>query len=411
MPGNLKPQLPKKDTFNPQLIERAETVFKQLRETEKSKPETQEIINTLAWELDDNPALADIFLQKITSHKRPFSPWFLLDLNRRIRSKSIQKGIKRTLYLLKQKGIESPPSPDQHSEKEGGILKKIEPFQAVGYLSEFDGLKNQMIALLIPRPAKGQLFLFSLISSEGLESLTALEVSKRGVKNILADLETQSGHAFLEADFGHAVFVLKEAHDRRSKLSNEEEGVYSGITSFLEGKKKVGQSPIIRSLLATEKPIQPLSLDVRLLTRIPEIVYLLPEPKILETYLMAVEEIRTSLLILNEIQKRERLKAVVDRAVQELFPPETRTGLFRYLEEAAYLYYLKGQKEEAEHLFHWASTLDQEKGPSPGKENPFLLWLIETALLTENTNDDLAPEQKEQKTEGGIIIPSWVKGK
>jgi hypothetical protein len=215
----------------------------------------------------------------------------------------------------------------------------------------------------------------------------------------------------LEADFGHTVFVLQEAHDRRSKLSNGEEGVYSGIISFLEGKKMVGLSPIIRSLLATEKPIQPLSLDVRLLTRIPEIVYLLPEPKILETYLKAIEEVRTSLLILNEIQKRERLKAVVDRAVQELFPPETRTGLFRYLEEAAYLYYLKGQKEEAEHLFRWANTLDQEKGSSPGKENPFLLLLMETALLTENPNDDLAPEQKEQKTEGGIIIPSWVKGK
>jgi hypothetical protein len=214
----------------------------------------------------------------------------------------------------------------------------------------------------------------------------------------LADLETQSGHAFLEADFGHTVFVLQEAHGRRSKLSNEEEGVYSGIISFLEGKKMVGQSPIIRSLLATEKPIQPLSLDIRLLTRIPEIVYLLPEPKILKTYLNAVEEVRTSLLILNEIQKRERLKAVVDKAVQELFPPETRTVLFRYL-------------EEAEHLFHWANTLDQEKESPPGKENPFLLWLIETALLTENLDDDLAPEQKEQKTEGGIIIPSWVKGK
>jgi hypothetical protein len=403
--------LPKKDTFKTQLAERAEAVFKQLRETEESKSERMEIINILARELEENPALADIFLRKITTHRGPFSPWFLPYLNRRIRSKSIQKGIKRTLYLLKQKGIEPPPASDQHSEKEGGILKKIEPFQAVGYLSEFDGLKNQMVGLLIPRPAKGQFFIFSLISSEGLESLTDLEVSKKGVKNILADLETQSGHAFLEADFGHTVFVLQEAHDRRSKLSNGEEGVYSGIISFLEGKKVVGLSPIIRSLLATEKPIQPLSLDVRLLTRIPEIVYLLPEPKILETYLKAIEEVRTSLLILNEIQKRERLKAVVDRAVQELFPPETRTGLFRYLEEAAYLYYLKGQKEEAEHLFRWANTLDQEKGSSPGKENPFLLLLMETALLTENPNDDLAPEQKEQKTEGGIIIPSWVKGK
>jgi hypothetical protein len=265
--------------------------------------------------------------------------------------------------------------------------------------------------LLIPKPVKGRLFIFSLIGREGLESLTALEVSKKEVKDIIADLEDRSGHAFLEADFGHTTFVLKEAHDRHSKLNNEEEGVYSGIISFLEGKKIVGQAPAIRSLLASEKPIQSLSLDIRVLTRIPEIVYLLPEPKILETYLTLVEEVRTSLLILNENQKRERLKAVVDRAVEELFPPEIRTGLFRFLEEAAYLHYLKGQKEEAEHLFYWANTLNQEKESRPGKENPLLLWLMETVLLTENPNSNLTPEQKEQKTEGGIIIPSWVKGK
>jgi len=105
MPGNVKSQLPKKDTFKTQLAERAEAVFKQLRETEESKSERMEIINILARELEENPALADIFLRKITTHRGPFSPWFLPYLNRRIRSKSIQKGIKRTLYLLKQKGI------------------------------------------------------------------------------------------------------------------------------------------------------------------------------------------------------------------------------------------------------------------------------------------------------------------
>jgi hypothetical protein len=411
MSGNSKPPWPEKDSPNPQLSEKAEHYLIRLLATKESDAFTLEIIDDLIRELDDNPALAELFLKKITSHKGSFSPWFLLDLNRQTQSKSVQKGIRRTLYLLKQKGIELSPSADTLSKKEGGILKNIESIQTTGFLSEFDGLKNQMVGLLIPKPAKGRLFIFSMIGREGLESLTALEVSKKEVKDIIADLEDRSGHAFLEADFGHTAFILKEAHDRRSKLSKEEEGVYSGIISFLEGRKMVGQSPVIRSLLTAEKPIQSLSVDIHLLTRIPEIVYLLPEPKILETYLRTVEEVRTGLLILNEIQKRERLKAVVDRAVQELFPPETRTGLFRYLEEAAYLHYLKGQREEAEHLFHWANTLDQEKEFRPGKENPLLLWLMETALLTENPNNDLTPEQKEQKTEGGIIIPSWVKGK
>jgi hypothetical protein len=102
---------------------------------------------------------------------------------------------------------------------------------------------------------------------------------------------------------------------------------------------------------------------------------------------------------------------IVDRAVRELFPPQKRASLQRYLEEAAYLYYLKGKREEAENLFYWAVTLDQEKESRPGKENPLLLWLMETAFLVlrESPGENPMSELGEQETEGGIIIPSWVK--
>ncbi|MCJ7833302.1 MAG: hypothetical protein MUQ20_02820, partial [Deltaproteobacteria bacterium] len=125
MSGNLKPPWPEKNSLNPQLLEKAENYLNRLLAAKESDAFTLEIINDLVRELDDNPALAELFLKKITSHKGSFSPWFLLDLNRRTQSKSVQKGIKRTLYLLKQKGIELPPSADTPPQKEGGILKNI----------------------------------------------------------------------------------------------------------------------------------------------------------------------------------------------------------------------------------------------------------------------------------------------
>ncbi|OGP51543.1 MAG: hypothetical protein A2Y79_08510 [Deltaproteobacteria bacterium RBG_13_43_22] len=411
MPKTSKTPGPKIDSSpDPQLLEKAETFLNRLLALDETDGLTREIINNLAQELDENPALADIFLKKTATHKGgPFSPWFLLNLSREVHSKPVQKAIKRTLYRLAQKGIKLPPSSDREPKQEGGILKDIDPVQATGYLSEFDGLRNQMVGLLIPKPAKGQLFIFSLISPQGLENLTVLEVSKREVKDILRELETQSGHAFSQADFGHTTFVLKEAHDRCSKLSEKEEGVYTGIISFLDGKKMLGVSPVIRSLLTAEKPVHLLSLDIHLLTRIPEMIYLLPEPKVLESYIQAVQEVRTGLLILSEVQKKERLMDIVYRAVQESFRPEARGSLLRYLEEAAYCYYLKGRREEAENLFYWAGTLNQKIEPWSGKENPLLLWLMETVLLMESPDENLTSGQEEQKTEGGIIIPSWVK--
>ncbi len=391
------------------LLEKTETDVNRLLTGKESDPEALEIINNLARVLDENPAMAEILLKKIMMLPGSFSPWFLPDLNQRVQSKPVKKGIKRILYLLKQKGIEVPASTDPQPKHEMGILKNIEPVQARGYLSEFDGLKNQMVGLLIPKPTKGRLFVFALIGSEGLESLQALEVSKREVKDILADLEAQAGHAFFPADFSHTAFILREAHERHSNLPKEEEGVYAGILSFLEGQKMIGQTPIIRSLLTPEKHNRTFSLDRQILITIPEIIYLIPEPNRLETYLKAVGEVRTGLLILNEFQQRERLMGIVERAVQELFPPEKRTGLVRYLEEVAYLYILKKRPDEAEALFYWAKTLDEEKEYRVGKGNSLLLWLMETVLLAEEADRTPTAEQKEQTTAGGIILPAWVR--
>ena len=89
MSGNSKPPGPEKgpSSASPQLLEKTETYLNRLLTAKESIPEALEIINDLARELDENPAMAEIFLKKITAHQGSFSPWFLPDLNRRIQSK------------------------------------------------------------------------------------------------------------------------------------------------------------------------------------------------------------------------------------------------------------------------------------------------------------------------------------
>ena len=58
---------------------------------------------------------------------------------------------------------------------------------------------------------------------------------------------------------------------------------------------------------------------------------------------------------------------------------------------------------------YWAKTLDEEKEPQLGKENPLLSWLMETVLLAEEAGKTPIEKQKEQTTPGGIILPSWVR--
>ncbi len=235
-----KPPLVKKDSFfNSELIEKIENPLNSLLATEESAAFDPELITNLAETLDENPALADFFFEKLLARPSVTIARLLFELVDRLTSKSVHKGIKRTLYLLKQRGMDIPSARKDKGEKAGqGILKETVSAQVSGYLSEFDEVRNRMLALIIPQVSKGKLFVFALINPErSLESLTALAVSKKEAKGLLQDLEEQAGHSFLSADPGQVALILKEAHDRRSNLSKEDEGIYAHIINLLTGLK------------------------------------------------------------------------------------------------------------------------------------------------------------------------------
>ena len=134
MSGNSKPLGFHKgpSSVSPLMLEKTEAYLNRLLTAKESDPETLETINSLARELDENPAMAEIFLKKVMAQVGDSFPWFLPDLNRRIHSKPVQKGIKRALYLFKQKGIEPPSTTAQQKKQEGGILREIEPTSGNG---------------------------------------------------------------------------------------------------------------------------------------------------------------------------------------------------------------------------------------------------------------------------------------
>jgi hypothetical protein len=224
----------------------------------------------------------------------------------------------------------------------------------------------------------------------------------------LKDLEDRSGQKFWEAEAGHVTHLLKEAHQRLSRLSREEEEDFAGILRLMEGKGAIGQAPVIRTLLDEKILEPPPALDLETLIRIREVFLLLPEKTVLESYLIQVNEARSGLLILNEIQIRERLRDIVEKAVKESFPPERRGQIRRFLEETAYLRYLKGEREEAGILYYWATTFSQGTGPEDKSGHPLLVGLMETVLLTEESGEPPGDEPAEKRTRGGIILPAWA---
>ena len=125
--------------------------------------------------------MADYFFDKLLARPSVIIARLLFELADHLTSKSVHKGIKRTLYRLKQRGMDIPSVREDKGEKAGhGILKETVSAQVSGYLSEFDELRNRVLAPLFPRFPKAKLFIFALIDPENsLESLTALAVIER----------------------------------------------------------------------------------------------------------------------------------------------------------------------------------------------------------------------------------------
>ena len=159
---------------------------------------------------------------------------------------------------------------------------------------------------------------------QGLEDLTALEVSKKQVKPLLEESQETSGYPLYPADPNQVVFLLQEAYARSQALKTEDKKVYSVLMNYLETMGPFTSRPIIRDLIPMdemdEQENQP-GLDWESLKSIPEVMaFQLPSDR-LSSCARKLDEINSSPLVLNAGQQQERLQAVIQQAAAGFFTP------------------------------------------------------------------------------------------
>ena len=136
----------------------------------------------------------------------------------------------------------------------------------------------------------------------------------------------------------------------------------------------------------------------------------MPKAEVLEPFQKSLRQVQEAILIISPSQKRQQIGEILIQGSRDIFKGQEREDLVRYLEELAYLYYLKDQIEEAKLLFSAALFLAKEGERATFQDNPFLIWLVEKALSIEKImEDDNGQDPVPEITQGGIIIPPWVK--
>lgn len=379
----------------------------QFLDREKGDPATlsREIIQECAGD----PVLAEAFLKLLTEKRESWAGNLLRDLSPPDSPKPWRRRIKALLYRRRQQGLDIPAA---GGAREGsGILRQIEVQSAEGFFFEWDDFGHCLVALSLPQIPKGRILVLAVTHwDRGLEDLSALDVPKKQIRKVLEEIREYEGRSFYPGDARQAARWLREARDRTGRLKKEDVQTFARLLPYLETLEKDLSDPSFWSQAAVSEEASEDQATGKDLMTLPELVRYHWPPEELAPYAEALREILESPLVLSAGQRDVRIRGVIDQAVGEIFHPDRKERLFRFIEGIAYLYWIKGRSGKAGTIVAALAECRQEIAARPGAVHPLLSWLLEKELVpAEGDTGETEPASEEERTEGGLIIPSWVK--
>jgi hypothetical protein len=288
---------------------------------------------------------------------------------RRLESEStdklVRKEAKRALYRLQQRGLSVPELPVE-------APVSLPTSATEGYLSPVDGSGDQLVWVLKPRSG-GLLHLFAVVNDpEGMREVNLAVISRKALKTLRAELEAKHELRLVEADWRYCDFLMRRAFRWARERNGRIEGDFPGLRSQIvsePGEEDV--APLVFRYIdaaGLEADPGPLSRSAELVEE-PEFRTWWLQRDRLQPYLDDLAAIKDSPIVLDRSQQEERYRAVVDRAVEEIFSPPLRDSWVRRLYEMAYFLWSSARPERAKSAA--AAALALGKSERGGREIPF----------------------------------------
>jgi hypothetical protein len=303
--------------------------------------------------------------------------------------REVRRAFKRTLYLLEQKGFRPQPRPGEPPP-----LRAPEAVRLPAFVSLPDPAGHQMVVAAVPGRGGYDACLCS-VSPEGVEHFMLVAVPKRGIKELAAKVEEDSGLPITETEPAHARSLLEEAQGQSTAGGR---GLAPEFAPFLQALSALAgrvERPPVYGLLDEAEVGE----DAALLEISPEllesigILWTLPVDDV-RPYVTLLEAADSVGLVLTPEQRRERLLDIVRKAAAELFDTERRRAWRRRLEESAYVLARRGKGGEARIALAAAIDLGRE----PNGPNPLVLALVGRSMVP------LLKEAKAEEGEPSLII-------
>jgi len=311
-------------------------------------------------------------------------------------SKAVAKSIRKSIFRLRSRGIET----EEISDRAPAVYHPPQPAASEGFLTPIDSSGHRVVLLARPQIPQGMVAFSAAISDrEGIVDFSGFETSRKNFYEYLEIFREQYPGEVVEADPHYCSGLIMEAAEIGQKKGT------SPSPEFLKWRPLMGSSsslplrPLIyRYLEEGETKSRPELLDrsASLFQLSPFNAWSLEEEES-RKYLALLKEASASRLVLAPHQKEGRLMEIYQQAVHDLFDGPRRLLYRRRLEEMAYILWKKGQENETRVALAAAAGMDKESGILA--PHPFLMELVKRSLSS------LLEEEKEEKgQEPGFII-------
>lgn len=273
----------------------------------------------------------------------------LTSLEKTATDKEVKKEVRRSLFKLTQKGISAPLSEHASESLQRPILRLTPEIES--YLSSVDGAGGRLVWLARPQAGSGIQLLQGMVSDrEGLLQFGGALVRRKELRRMTQDIRKNHGITMISIPWEYGDKILYEGYEKAREMGRSGLESFSSLRAvFNPTRPRPLEHPVYNHFSIDEIRSGSWREQSRRLLDEPEFRMWVLDEDWVKPYLQQVEEAQESRLVLNPVQKEERLAGIVRDAVREIFFGERKHLFQRRMEDMA-LHLLETQRGEQARL-------------------------------------------------------------
>lgn len=323
----------------------------------------------------------------------------LVEIERLASDKEIKKEAKRSLFKLAQKGLALPGEPAAE-KRPAPLFEGASEIEA--YMSAVDGGGGRLMWIAKPQPNHGlQVIQAMLNDRDGLLRVGGMRLKRKELRRMAEEIKQKHEVSMISVPWEFADRVIYEGYEK-AKAKGQ-----SGLENFHELRALVGSGkpaekphPVYQKLDAATARDGAWREQSRRLLDEPELRYWFITDDWVQGLLTQIQEAQTSRLVLNPMQKEERLSAIVHDAVKTLCSGEFGQAFKRRMEDMALYFYETNRPDRAQLAL--AVALQVGEGHPGPLDVSFLTGLVQKSIAFFFSQQRA---QKEEAQSGLIIKP------